>query len=152
MTAENIHDRFPEFSKEMADRYAVHCQQRADQAIKAGKMKDMIVPLEVELADGSRITADTDQQPRPQTTMEGLAELKAPFRDNGRVTAGNASGLNDGAAVVLLMSEDKGQGLGAAAQNALDLLGSGGGRPHHHGHRAGACHRESLGQGRLDHG
>ena len=112
MTAENIHDRFPEFTKEMADRYAVHCQQRADQAIKAGKMRDMIVSLEVELADGSRIMADTDQQPRPSTTMEGLAQLKTPFRENGRVTAGNASGLNDGAAVVLLMSEEKARDLG----------------------------------------
>jgi acetyl-CoA acyltransferase len=106
MTAENIHDRFPEFTREMADAYAVESQRKADQAIKAGKMKDMIIPIEVELADGTRIVADKDQQPRPDTTMNGLRNLKTPFRENGRVTAGNASGLNDGACAVLLMSEN----------------------------------------------
>lgn len=112
-TAENIHDRFPEFTKEMADAYTVECQRKADAAIQAGKMKDMIIPFEVELADGTRIIADRDQQPRPGTTMEALAGLKTPFRENGgRVTAGNASGLNDGAAAVLLMSEEKASGLG----------------------------------------
>jgi acetyl-CoA acyltransferase len=105
MTAENIHDRFPEFTREMADAYAVESQRKADQAIKAGKMKEMIIPIEVELADGTRIVADKDQQPRPDTTLSGLRNLKTPFRENGRVTAGNASGLNDGACGVLLMSE-----------------------------------------------
>lgn len=112
MTAENIHDRFPEFTKEMADTYAVACQKKADLAIKAGKMQDMIVPIEVELEDGTRILADKDQQPRPGTSMEGLSKLKTPFRENGRVTAGNAAGLNDGAALVLLMSRTKAEELG----------------------------------------
>ncbi|MCJ7683964.1 MAG: thiolase family protein [Desulfobacteraceae bacterium] len=107
MTAENIHERFPEFTKKMADRYAAKCQLHADQAIKAGKMKDMIIPLEVELADGTRMVADKDQQPRPNTTIEGLRDLKTPFRENGNVTAGNASGLNDGASAVILMSENR---------------------------------------------
>ena len=97
MTAENIHDRFPEFTRKMADAYAVESQRKAGQAIKAGKMKDMIVPIEVDLADGKRIVADRDQQPRPDSTMDGLKNLKTPFRENGRTTAGNASGLNDGA-------------------------------------------------------
>jgi acetyl-CoA acyltransferase len=113
MTAENIHDRYPEFTKEMADQYAVECQRKADEAIRAGKMKDMIIPIEVELADGTKMIADQDQQPRPGTDMEGLATLKTPFREeDGRVTAGNASGLNDGAAAVLLMSEKKANELG----------------------------------------
>ncbi len=107
MTAENIHERFPEFTKEMADRYAAKCQLKADEAIKAGKMKDMIIPLEVELADGTVLVADKDQPPRPNTTMEGLRDLKTPFRENGNVTAGNASGLNDGASAVILMSENR---------------------------------------------
>ncbi len=107
MTAENIHDRFPEFTREMADAYAFHCQQKADRAIKAGKMKDMVVPVQAELEDGTGMLAAMDQQPRPETTMEGLAKLKTPFRENGRVTAGNAAGLNDGAAAVLLMSREK---------------------------------------------
>jgi acetyl-CoA acyltransferase len=112
MTAENIHDRFPEFTREMADRYAVESQRKAAAAIRAGKMKDMIIPIEVELADGTRMIADKDQQPRPDSDMEKLATLKPPFRENGKVTAGNASGLNDGAAAVLLMSRKKAFELG----------------------------------------
>ncbi len=111
MTAENIHDKFPEITKEMADAYALDCQQKADKAIKAGKMKDMVVPIEVELEDGTRIIVDKDQQPRPETSMEALAKLKTPFRENGRVTAGNSAGLNDGASVVLLMSREKAEEL-----------------------------------------
>ena len=107
MTAENIHDRFPELSREMADEYAVLCQEKADRAIKAGKMKEMIIPIEVELPEGGRALIDKDQPPRPGTTIDSIASLKTPFRENGRVTAGNASGLNDGAAAALIMSRDK---------------------------------------------
>jgi acetyl-CoA acyltransferase len=112
MTAENIHDRFPDLTKEMADAYALACQQKADRAIKAGKMAGMIIPIEAEQVDGAKIAADKDQHPRPETTMEGLASLKTPFRENGRVTAGNASGLNDGAAAVLLMNREKAEEMG----------------------------------------
>lgn len=112
MTAENIHTRFPEFTKEMADKYAAECQRKADGAIKDGKMKDMIIPIEVELADGTRMVADKDQPPRPETTMQGLSALKTPFKENGNVTAGNASGLNDGASGMLLMREEKAKELG----------------------------------------
>ncbi len=116
MTAENIHDICPELTKEMADRYALASQQKANLAITSGKMIDMIIPMEVELADGTKIIADKDQHPRPETTMESLAKLKTPFRENGRVTAGNASGLNDGAAAVLLMNGKKARELGIAPQ------------------------------------
>lgn len=112
MTAENLHERFPEFTKEMADRYSVLTQRKADEAIKAGKMKDMIIPIEVDLPDGGREYADRDQQPRPNTTMEGLSTLKTPFKENGNVTAGNASGLNDGACAALIMSKKKALDLG----------------------------------------
>ena len=113
MTAENIHDRFPELTKEMANAYAKSCQDKTDQAITAGKMKDMIIPIEVELADGTKIMADKDQHPRPTTTLEALDGLKTPFREEGgRVTAGNASGLNDGACALLLMSGSKATELG----------------------------------------
>jgi acetyl-CoA acyltransferase len=111
-TAENIHDRFPEFTKEMADAYAVESQKKAHEAITSGKMKNMIIPIEVELADGSRIMAHADQHPRPGTTMEALSNLKPAFRENGKVTAGNASGLNDGACAVLIMSRQKADELG----------------------------------------
>ncbi|MBW1799643.1 MAG: thiolase family protein [Deltaproteobacteria bacterium] len=113
MTAENIHDRWPQCTREMADRYAVLCQQKADQAIRAGKMKETIIPVEVALDNGGRRFVDQDQQPRPGTNMEGLAALKTPFRrDGGRVTAGNASGLNDGAAAVILMHAEQAKALG----------------------------------------
>lgn len=112
MTAENIHDLCPELTKEMADTYAVASQQKTHMAVTSGKMKDMIIPMEVELADGTKIIADKDQHPRPETTMESLSKLKTPFRENGRVTAGNASGLNDGAAAVLLMNGKKANELG----------------------------------------
>jgi len=113
MTAENIHDRYPKLTKDMADTYAKSCQDKTDRAVAAGKMQDMIIPKEVELADGTKMMADKDQQPRPGTTMDGLAGLKTPFRETGgRVTAGNASGLNDGAAVVLLMSRSRADELG----------------------------------------
>ncbi len=106
MTAENIHDQFPGFTREMADAYALASQQKTDRAIKAGKMTDMVVPVEVELEDGTRVLVDKDQQPRPESTLEGLSALRTPFRENGRVTAGNAAGLNDGASAVLLMSRE----------------------------------------------
>jgi len=112
MTAENIHDRFPEFTREMADRYALSSQQKADRAIQAGKMKQMIVPVEVERSDGTRVVVEKDQQPRPDTNLDSLAGLKTVFKENGRVTAGNASGLNDGAAAVLLMSEKEAEASG----------------------------------------
>ncbi|MEW5733589.1 MAG: thiolase family protein [Thermodesulfobacteriota bacterium] len=114
LTAENLHERFPELTKEMADRYAAESQRKAADAIAAGKMKDMIIPVEAIQADGTVIRADRDQQPRPGTTVEALAGLRTPFRENGHVTAGNASGLNDGAAAVLLMSEEKALSLGLA--------------------------------------
>ena len=111
-TAENIHDRFPEFTREMADAYAAESQRKAKDAMTSGKFKDMMIPIETELADDSRIVADTDQHPRPGTTIEKLAALKPVFKEDGRVTAGNASGLNDGACAVMLMSRQKTEELG----------------------------------------
>jgi len=75
-------------------------------------MKEMIIPMEVTLADGTRMMADRDQPPRPTTTLEGLADLKTPFKEEGHVTAGNASGLNDGACAVLIMNEKRARELG----------------------------------------
>ncbi|MDQ7783969.1 MAG: thiolase family protein [Desulfomonilaceae bacterium] len=104
MTAENIHDQFPQFTRGMADEYALASQRKTELAIEAGKMNDMVVPVEVELENGTRMLVEKDQQPRPGTTLEALSTLKTPFKENGRVTAGNAAGLNDGASAVLLMS------------------------------------------------
>lgn len=112
LTAENIHDLYPEFTREMADLYAYHSQMKAKVAIEAGKMKDMIVPIEVTLTDGQKVMVDKDQPPRPETTLEALSNLRPAFREDGRVTAGNSSGLNDGAASVLLMSMKRAEELG----------------------------------------
>lgn len=110
-TAENLHDLFPELTKELADAYALHSQQKATKAYEQGEIQKMIVPMTVYSKAGWTV-ADRDQQPRPETTMEGLRDLKAPFRAQGRVTAGNSSGLNDGACGILLMSEERAQELG----------------------------------------
>jgi acetyl-CoA acyltransferase len=110
-TAENLHDMFPEITKEMADEYAMHCQARADKAIKSGKIGKMIVPMTVYTKDGWTV-ADRDEQPRPETTMESLASLRTPFRVMGKITAGNSSGLNDGAGGCILMAKDKAEELG----------------------------------------
>jgi acetyl-CoA acyltransferase len=111
MTAENLHDMLPEITKEMADEYSVQSQRKAAEAIRSGKIGEMIVPMTVYTKNGW-IVADRDEQPRPATTMEGLATLRTPFRVMGKVTAGNSSGLNDGAAGALLMSEEKAEELG----------------------------------------
>lgn len=119
-TAENLHDAFPDITKEMADSYAFHSQRKAAEAYAAGKMAKMIVPMTVYTREGWMV-ADRDQQMRPDTTMESLAGLKTPFRAQGRVTAGNASGLNDGACGVLLMAEEKAMELGV--QPKMRLVG-----------------------------
>jgi acetyl-CoA acyltransferase len=110
-TAENLHDLFPEITKEMADEYAMFSQQKSAKAYRDGKISKMIVPMTVYTPEGW-VVADIDQQPRPDTTLEGLKDLRTPFRPLGKVTPGNASGLNDGACGVLLMSADKAKELG----------------------------------------
>ena len=103
-TAENLHDRFPQLTKEGADAVAVRSQQRAAAAWQNGVMRETVVPMSVFTDDGWRV-ADRDEFLRPETTMEALAALPTPFRAGGRVTAGNSAGLTDGATVCLLCSE-----------------------------------------------
>jgi acetyl-CoA acyltransferase len=117
-TAENLHDMFPQITKEMADEYSLICQNKADAAVKSGKIRQMIVPMTV-YTKGGWVVADTDEQPRPQTTLDGLAKLKTPFRVMGKVTAGNSSGLNDGAAGCILMAKETAEELGI--QPAMEL-------------------------------
>jgi len=117
-TAENLHDLFPEITKELADAYALQSQKKAARAYGEGGIQKMIVPMTVYTKEGW-VVADRDQQPRPETTMEGLKDLKAPFRAQGRVTAGNSSGLNDGACGLLLMSEERAQELGVVPKMRL---------------------------------
>ena len=110
-TAENLHDRFPELTKEDADRFAVQSQHRAAAAWSNGVMRKTVVPMSVFTEDGWTM-ADRDQFLRPDTSMEGLADLPTPFRAGGRVTAGNSAGLTDGATACLLASEEAAADLG----------------------------------------
>jgi acetyl-CoA acyltransferase len=107
-TAENLHDRFPAITKARADAYAAASQRKVAAAYAAGQIQPDLVPVAVRGADGAWGLADTDEPPRPDTTVEGLATLKTPFRPHGRVTAGNSAGLNDGATGCLLAAADSG--------------------------------------------
>ena len=117
-TAERLHDRFPAITKERADRYALGSQEKTAKAYAAGKIQKDLIPTATRSAELGWGIATVDEPPRPGTTMEALAALKTPFRPAGRVTAGNAAGLNDGATVSLLASEDfaKEKGLSVKAR------------------------------------
>src|SRR5437667_742848 len=117
-TAENLHDRFPRLSKEDADAFAMRSQHRAAAAWQSGVMRETVVPMTVFTDEGWR-AADRDEFLRPDTSMEGLAELPTPFRPGGRVTAGNSAGLTDGAAVCLLTSEEAARELGVQPRMRL---------------------------------
>ena len=110
-TAERIHDRFPQLTKERSDRYAMRSQQKAFAAYENGKLQPDLIPVATRNDSGWGL-ATRDEALRPETTMEGLAALKTPFRPHGRVTAGNSSGLNDGATASLLASADAAKELG----------------------------------------
>lgn len=104
-TAERLHDRFPQLTKERADAYAMRSQHKLAAAYAAGNIQPDLIPIATQSLAGWGL-ATADEAPRPDTTMEGLATLKTPFRPHGRVTAGNSSGLNDGATVSLIASEE----------------------------------------------
>ncbi|RID81979.1 thiolase family protein [Peribacillus asahii] len=110
ITAENVAEKY-NVSREDQDKFAYESQQRADRAIKQDVFREEIAPVTVQVKR-STIVVDTDEHPRPETTLEKLGTLKPAFKPDGSVTAGNACGRNDGAAAVLLMSEEE-----AAAQN-----------------------------------
>ena len=111
VTAENVAAKF-EVTREEQDQLAFTSQQRAARAIKEGRFKSQIVPIPVPQRKGPPIMVEVDEHPRPDTTLEALRKLQPAFKDNGTVTAGNASGINDGAAAVVVMSEEKARELG----------------------------------------
>jgi len=111
-TAERLHDRFPQLTKERADKYAMNSQVKTAKAYEEGKIQRDLIPTAARSAELGWTVATVDEAPRPQTTMEGLAGLKTPFRPAGRVTPGNSSGLNDGATAAILASEEKALELG----------------------------------------
>jgi acetyl-CoA acyltransferase len=110
-TAERIHDRFPHLTKERSDRFAMRSQQKAFEAYENGKIQPDLVSVATRSENGWGL-ATRDEAMRPETTMEGLAALKTPFRPHGRVTAGNSSGLNDGATASIIASADAAKELG----------------------------------------
>lgn len=111
-TAERLHDRFPQLTKERADQFAYNSQMKTAAAYAAGKIQRDLIPTAARIPDLGWSIATVDEPPRPTTTMEGLATLKTPFRPAGRVTPGNSSGLNDGATAAILASESKAKELG----------------------------------------
>jgi acetyl-CoA acyltransferase len=127
-TAENLHDRFPQITKHDADAFAVQSQQRAGAAWSNGIMRETVVPMSVFTDDGWKV-ADSDEFLRPDTTLEGLATLRTPFRAGGRVTAGNSAGLTDGATACFLAAEETAVELGLEPKMRLVAFGFAGVEP-----------------------
>jgi acetyl-CoA acyltransferase len=118
-TAENLHDRFPGLSKARADAFAAASQAKLARAYADGKIQPDLVSVATRSADAGWGLADTDEPPRPGTTVEDLAGLTTPFRPHGRVTAGNSAGLNDGATACLLASGEAAAELGLSVRMRL---------------------------------
>jgi 3-oxoadipyl-CoA thiolase len=111
-TAENLYEADKTITREDQDKFSLASQQRAVAAIESGKFCDEIVAVPVAQKKGDPVLVSRDEHPRADTSLEGLAKLRPAFRKDGTVTAGNSSGINDGAAAVLLMSAEKAKALG----------------------------------------
>ncbi|MFC3521756.1 thiolase family protein [Streptomonospora nanhaiensis] len=118
-TAENLHDRYPSITKERADAYALRSQEKVAKAYADGKIQQDLVEVLVRSAERGFGLATADEPPRPDTTLEGLAGLKTPFRPHGNVTPGNAAGLNDGATGAIIAAEEVAAELGLDARMRL---------------------------------
>ncbi|MFF3441357.1 thiolase family protein [Streptosporangium sp. NPDC002721] len=119
MTAENLHDRYPSITKDRADAFALASQEKVAKAYADGRIQPDLVPTATRSAEKGWGLATADEAPRPGTTLEGLAGLKTPFRPHGRVTAGNASGINDGATGCVLAAADVAEELGLTPKMRL---------------------------------
>jgi len=134
ITAENVAEKFG-VSRQDQDALAFRSQQNAGRAIKEGRFKDEIVPVLIPQKKGDPVAFQVDEHPRPTTTLEALAGLRPAFKKDGTVTAGNASGINDGAAAIVVMSAEKAKALGieplakikayATAGVAPEIMGTG---------------------------
>ena len=133
-TAENVAQKW-QITREEQDKFAVASQNKAEAAVKGGRFKDEITPVTIKTRKGD-VVVDTDEYPRFGATLDGMAKLRPAFSKDGTVTAGNASGINDGAAAVVLMSADEAQRRGLEPLGADRLLGAGRRRSGDHGHRA----------------
>ncbi|MGB9867326.1 MAG: acetyl-CoA C-acetyltransferase [Bacillota bacterium] len=149
MTAENIAERY-KISREEQDEFAAWSQQKAEKAIKSGRFKDEIVPVEVPgKKKGEVIKFEQDEHPRFGTTKEALANLRPAFKKDGTVTAGNASGINDGAAAVVVMSSTKAEELGIKPMATIVSWASAGVEPAYMGMGPVPATRKALARANL---
>ncbi len=125
MTAENIAEKY-QISREEQDRFSELSENRAEKAIKDGLFKEEIIPVKVPQRKGDPLVFDTDEFPTLGTTFEKLSRLRPAFKKDGTVTAGNASGINDGAAAAVVMSEDRAKELGVTSLATVLAYASGG--------------------------
>jgi acetyl-CoA C-acetyltransferase len=125
ITAENVAEKWG-ITREMQDEFSAESQRRAAAATKEGKFKEEIVPVMIPQKKGDPIAFDKDEFVREGTTVEGLAKLKPAFKKDGSVTAGNASGINDGAAMMIIMSKEKADQLGLKPMAKIISYGSAG--------------------------
>ncbi|GEN51540.1 acetyl-CoA C-acetyltransferase [Alkalibacterium pelagium] len=129
MTAENIVEKYG-FTREQQDELAVRSQNNAEQAVTSGRFKEEIVPVEIPQRKGDPVQFDTDEYPRFGTTMASMGKLKPAFKkEGGSVTAGNSSGLNDGAAALIIMSRKKAESLGLKPMATIKSYASAGVEP-----------------------
>jgi acetyl-CoA acyltransferase len=128
-TAERLHDKFPHLTKIRADNYALASQQKTAAAYAANKIQPDLIPVAIRTDELGWGMATVDEPPRPQTTLDALQALKTPFRAGGRVTAGNAAGLNDGATAAILASEAKAKELNLPIKAKLISFGFAGVEP-----------------------
>ena len=125
ITAENIVEKYG-LTREEQDTLSYNSQIRAEKAIKEGRFKEEIVPVVIPQRKGDPVIVDTDEYPKFGTTMDTLGKLKPAFKKDGTVTAGNASGINDGAAAIIVMSKEKAQELGLKILAEITSYASGG--------------------------
>lgn len=148
ITAENIAEQW-NITREDQDKFALESQLRAERAIKGGKFKDEIVPVEIPQRKGDPIIIDTDEFPRFGSTLEALAKLKPAFKKDGTVTAGNSSGINDAAAAMVLMSKEKADELGLKSLATIVSFASAGVDPKIMGYGPVAASKKALAKANM---
>ncbi|MGB4587829.1 MAG: acetyl-CoA C-acetyltransferase [Clostridiaceae bacterium] len=125
VTAENIVEEFG-LTREQQDELAVSSQNKAEKALLSGRFKDEIIPVRIKQRKGDDVVVDTDEYPRAGTTLEGLSKMKPAFKKDGTVTAASSSGINDGAAILIVMSKEKAESLGLKALVTIKASASAG--------------------------
>ena len=151
MTAENLHDRYPSITKDRADAFALASQEKVAKAYADGRIQPDLVPTATRSAEGGWGLATVDEAPRPGTTLDGLGALKTPFRPHGRVTAGNASGINDGATGCIVAASEVAEELGLAPKMRLVSYAFAGVDPEVMGVGPDPVHRAGAPPGRAVH-